>query len=225
MTGAADIFISYASEDRGEAEKLARRLESLGWTTWWDRRIPPGQDYAKVIENALLGAGCVIVLWSKDSAASRWVVNEAGAAADRGVLVPALIAQTDIPFEFRRIQAADLIGWEPTVESESFNQLVDAVAGVLKQPRPAPTPPQPAPPQPRPQPFVQPKPQPAPPQPAVSKPNVKRNRLLAGSVFSLLLAFAGCADVMSTGDQDTLLGSMFLLGLSVCLLVMALRAR
>ncbi|MEN3974532.1 toll/interleukin-1 receptor domain-containing protein [Emcibacter sp. SYSU 3D8] len=211
MAGAADIFISYASEDRGEAEKLARRLESFGWTTWWDRRIPPGQDYAKVIENALVGARCVIVLWSKDSAASRWVVNEAGAAADRGVLVPALIAQTDIPFEFRRIQAADLIGWDPSVQSESFNQLVDAVAGILKTPRPAP------------QPMPTPTPRPPPPPPA-AKSN-KRLWLLMGAGFSLLCAFAGCADVMSTGDEDTLMGALFLLGLSVCLFVMGLRAK
>jgi hypothetical protein len=217
MTGAADIFISYASEDRSEAEKLAGRLEALGWTTWWDRRIPPGQDYAKVIENALNAARCVIVLWSKDSAASRWVVNEAGAAADRGVLVPALIAQTDIPFEFRRIQAADLIGWEPSAHSESFNQLVEAVAAAVK------TPPKPAP---QPQPFVQPRPQPAPPvppQPAAK--SGKRKWYFIGAIVSLVLAFGGCAEVMSTGSEDSLVGMLFFLGLSVCLFVMAARAK
>lgn len=214
MASAADIFISYASEDRGEAEKLARRLEAFGWTTWWDRRIPPGQDYAKVIENALVSARCVIVLWSKNSAASRWVVNEAGAAADRGVLVPALIAHTDIPFEFRRIQAADLIGWEPSVQNESFNQLVDAVAGILKQPRP---------PQPPPTPTPTPTPTPRPPPPA-QKSN-KKTWLLIGAAASLLFSFGGCVDVMSTGDSDTLLGAFFLLGLSVCLFVMGLRAK
>lgn len=220
MSGAADIFISYASEDRGEAEKLARRLEAFGWTTWWDRRIPPGQDYAKVIENALVSARCVIVLWSKDSAASRWVVNEAGAAADRGVLVPALIAQTDIPFEFRRIQAADLIGWEPSVQNESFNQLVDAVAGILKQPRPPQPPPTPTP-TPAPTPTPTPKPPPTPPAPKSNK----KTWLLIGAVASLLFSFGGCVDVMSTGDSDTLVGALFLLGLSVCLFVMGVRAK
>jgi hypothetical protein len=223
MTGAAEIFISYASEDRGEAEKLAGRLEAFGWTTWWDRRIPPGQDYAKVIENALNSARCVIVLWSRDSAASRWVVNEAGAAADRGILVPALITQTDIPFEFRRIQAADLIGWDPAAHSESFNQLVDAVAAALK------TPPKPAPmpePRPKPQPAIQPMPAPPPqPGPRPAQKSNKRTWLLIGAVASLLFSFGGCVDVMSTGDSDTLLGALFFLGLSVCLFVMGLRAK
>lgn len=222
MAGAADIFISYASEDRGEAEKLARRLESFGWTTWWDRRIPPGQDYAKVIENALNTARCVIVLWSSDSAASRWVVNEAGAAADRGILVPALITQTDIPFEFRRIQAADLIGWDPAAHSESFNQLVDAVAAALK------TPPKPAPmpePRPKPQPFIQPQPVPTPVPPKPAGTSGKKTWLVIGAVACLLFSFVGCADVMSTGDSDTLVGALFLLGLSVCLFVMGLRAK
>ncbi len=220
MTGAADIFISYASEDRAEAEKLARRLESFGWTTWWDRRIPPGQDYAKVIENALNTARCVIVLWSRDSAASRWVVNEAGAAADRGILVPALIAQTDIPFEFRRIQAADLIGWEPSAQSESFNQLVDAVAAALKAPPPVP----------KPQPFIDPRPKPVPPTPQPVPPapaakSSKKTWLLIGAVASLLFSFFGCVDVATTGDEETLLGALFFLGLSVCLFVMGLRAK
>ncbi len=219
MASAADIFISYASEDRGEAEKLARRLEAFGWSTWWDRRIPPGQDYAKVIENALNSARCVIVLWSADSAASRWVVNEAGAAADRGVLVPALIAQTDIPFEFRRIQAADLIGWEPSAQNESFNQLVDAVASILKQPRP----PQP-PPTPTPTPTPAPTPTPTPTPPPAQKSN-KKTWLLIGAAASLLFSFGGCVDVMSTGDSNTLLGALFFLGLSVCLFVMGLRAK
>jgi hypothetical protein len=32
-----DIFISYASEDKGRAQTLARALERKGWSVWWDR--------------------------------------------------------------------------------------------------------------------------------------------------------------------------------------------
>ena len=46
-----------------------------------------------------------------------------------------------------------------------------------------------------------------------------------GAVASLLFSFGGCVDVMSTGDSDTLVGSLFMLGLSVCLFVMGVRAK
>ncbi len=36
----ADIFISYANEDRETAAQFAQLLESVGLRVWWDRRIP-----------------------------------------------------------------------------------------------------------------------------------------------------------------------------------------
>ena len=35
----ADIFISYASEDRNKAEELAETLRARGWSVWWDERF------------------------------------------------------------------------------------------------------------------------------------------------------------------------------------------
>lgn len=46
-----DIFISYASEDRPQAKRLAQALEQQGWSVWWDRRI--GSSFHKAIEEAL----------------------------------------------------------------------------------------------------------------------------------------------------------------------------
>lgn len=76
----ADIFISYASEDRARAEKLAQALGARGWSIWWDREIPLGKSFDEVIEKALAEARCVIVLWSGFSIVSEWVRNEASEA-------------------------------------------------------------------------------------------------------------------------------------------------
>lgn len=46
---------------------------------WWDRTIPPGSTFDRVIEQALDSARCVVVLWSATSAASDWVKTEAAA--------------------------------------------------------------------------------------------------------------------------------------------------
>jgi len=65
-----DVFISYASEDRERAARLAAALEARGWSIWWDRKIITGQAYDQTIEHALASASCVVVLWSRHSLAS-----------------------------------------------------------------------------------------------------------------------------------------------------------
>lgn len=124
----ADIFLSYASEDRGRAGRLAGALESCGWSVWWDRRIVAGQAFDEAIEGELEAAKSVVVLWSRHSIASEWVKNEAAAAAERGVLVPAQIEPVKLPLEFRRRQTADLAGWDGDLDHDGFRTLCAGVA-------------------------------------------------------------------------------------------------
>jgi hypothetical protein len=124
---AHDVFISYAKGDRSRAAELASVLETKGWSVWWDRDIPPGRTFDDVIEEALTGARSVVVLWSAESAQSRWVRAEASAAAERGALVPALIEPTTIPLEFRRLEAADLTNWQGDRDDPELQQLIETL--------------------------------------------------------------------------------------------------
>lgn len=108
----ADIFISYAGEDRPWVEKFASALAEQGWSVWWDRSIPFGQSYQTVIEQALADAHCVFVIWSAHSVDSSWVWAEAEEARNRNILIPIVIDKSQPPLVFRQIQTADLSHWQ-----------------------------------------------------------------------------------------------------------------
>jgi hypothetical protein len=145
----SDLFISYASEDRVRAKQLAEALDRHGWTIWWDREIPFGKSFDQVIEEQITEARCLIVLWSVHSVASDWVKNEAREGKARGVLIPVLIEETRIPLEFRHVQTANLVGWDPTMLHPEFDKLLRELEQLLGRPtqrqqgcvQPAPCPP------------------------------------------------------------------------------------
>ena len=82
----ADVFISYAREDRLAAQRVAGALQRHGWSVWWDADIPPGKTWDELIERELAAASCAVVLWSATSLRKGWVKAEAADALARGVL-------------------------------------------------------------------------------------------------------------------------------------------
>jgi hypothetical protein len=127
----SDIFLSYKTEDKARAQNIAEALEKKGYSVWWDRVIPPGRRFSEVIQEELDAAKCVVVLWSKDSARSKWVETEASEGDRRGILVPVLIDDVRPPLAFRMIEAAKLIDWDGSLSNNEFDLLSKSVAGIL----------------------------------------------------------------------------------------------
>ena len=126
-----DIFISYAHEDEQRVRLIVVELERLGWTVFWDRSIPVGKTWHSYIEHALLAARSVVVVWSEFSIISEWVIEEAEYAKGKKILVPLLIDTVQPPFGFRRIQAANLSGWNNDKSHPEFQKCLDALTSIV----------------------------------------------------------------------------------------------
>jgi hypothetical protein len=127
----SDIFISYSREDLDAALRLAGELERQGWSVFWDRTIPAGKSWRDVIGAALDNARCVVVLWSRASIKSDWVLEEADYGRQRQILLPLLIERVEPPLGFRGIQAADFSTWLGDHEDAVLQQLFGDIAEIL----------------------------------------------------------------------------------------------
>jgi len=128
----ADIFVSYSKEDAERARQLVQHLSAQGWSVFWDRNVPPGKQWRKVLEAELMPAACVIVLWSKNSIGSSWVDEEAQEGRKRSVLIPARLDPVEPPFGYKNIQACDLTGWHGEVGSSALQALIAEVRNLLR---------------------------------------------------------------------------------------------
>lgn len=97
----ADVFISYAREDRAYAERLAAAFAERHVSVWWDRSLKGGSAFHDEIERELQAATRVVVLWSSDARQSHWVRDEARLAQETGKLSPLIINGARPPLGFQ----------------------------------------------------------------------------------------------------------------------------
>jgi hypothetical protein len=128
----ADVFMSYAREDRAVAEAIASALGRHGITVWWDRKIVVGCSFSETIERELAGAKCVVVLWSRASVASEWVSNEAAEGVRRQILVPLCVDDVIPPLEFRRRQTARLLDQRDIESNPEFPDCLAAIRALIE---------------------------------------------------------------------------------------------
>ncbi len=128
-----DIFFSYSTSDRERIAPLVETFEAQGWSVWWDRHIVPGTSFDDMIEHAIAEAACVVVAWTEASITSDWVRREALFGLEKDILVPILLDDIDLPFAFRRTQAAKLIGWTPQEQNNSdLQRLLEGIRQTLR---------------------------------------------------------------------------------------------
>ena len=126
-----DIFISYGREDSDMMQRIDQALREAGLMTWTDHGIHPGSPSWKLdIETAIQDARYIVVLFSPDSAESRWVRAELDyAEAQRKPIYPLLVrgdTTNAIPFGFTSYQ------WIDVRNSSSLSSGLEHLIATLK---------------------------------------------------------------------------------------------
>ncbi|MEO8052966.1 MAG: SUMF1/EgtB/PvdO family nonheme iron enzyme [Acidobacteriota bacterium] len=123
----SDIFICYSRTDTSIAVSLADRLRTNGWSVFLDFQTPIGRRWHREIEKELHTAKAVVALWSAKSCDSDYVLEEAEYGKHKSILFPAFIEQVECPYGFRRIQTADLTGWERNQDPPGLSNLLESL--------------------------------------------------------------------------------------------------
>jgi hypothetical protein len=107
---APHIFLSYSRADRGLAADLHGALKRRQLSVWRDtRRIPVGDRWSDAIERGIREARAVVVLLTKSSVKSHWVMFEqAFARGARIPVLPVIARGTQIPPSIAQFEALKL---------------------------------------------------------------------------------------------------------------------
>ena len=131
IEGTAQIFLSYAREDKEEIESLYQKLSDAGFKPWVDTKdILPGEQWKSSIQRALQRSDFFLACLSKNSVNKRgWIQKEIKEALDiwQGMLdsdiylVPVRLEDCDAPDRLRDFQ------WVNLFEEDGWTRLVEAI--------------------------------------------------------------------------------------------------
>lgn len=109
---AFDVFLSYASSDQDEADRIFADITAAGGSVFLAKKsLTAGDDFAEKIRQAIVSAAEVWLLLTPASLKSEWVLSEWGAAWVLGkTIVPILhrCGPGDLPPRLARLQCMDL---------------------------------------------------------------------------------------------------------------------
>ena len=127
----ADVFVSYARNDKARVAPLVAALEAQGWSVWWDPAITPGQEFDREIATELAIASAVLVVWTPSSVESRWVRGEARDGADRRILIPVRFGAAVLPIDFRAFHTIELDDADVATRGPALQEATRAIGALI----------------------------------------------------------------------------------------------
>lgn len=122
----ADVFISYARQERDRAEQIKSKLDELKLDLFFDiESIDGGAAFPVVLTKALDGSRAVLACCSPYYFTRPWCMSEAHEGATRGILVPVILERferTAPPLNLRGLNFLDLSDWSGGDDHEDWNR-------------------------------------------------------------------------------------------------------
>lgn len=134
-----DIFLSYSSKDLERVRPLFDALTAQGWVVFWDHiSIRAGSNWRTKIDKSINASRCVIVIWSKNSIKSEYVIEEAEIAIKRKILVPISLDNVGPPFGFSQRQTLSFKSLHCKPNDPSYEKLLESISHLMDRPIPSP---------------------------------------------------------------------------------------
>ena len=136
----ADVFISYKQRMRPKVALIAKSLEALGVSVWFDAELRAGKSFGAVINTELSRAGCVIVCWTPDAFAAEdgsdisWVEGEATSARERRVIVPIMLERTPLKAPWNMFHTERMMDWNGDPNDAAWLRVLDAIGKLIGRP-------------------------------------------------------------------------------------------
>jgi hypothetical protein len=109
-----NIFISYSRKDITFVRRLAADLETAGYDVWWDLSdLRGGDNWVRLIADAIEASQVVLVVLSPHSIESEWVRKEYTQALSlRKRIIPIMLEASRVPFSLNTINYVDFSAGE-----------------------------------------------------------------------------------------------------------------
>lgn len=130
----ARIFISYHNSDNDLIVPLADGLRQDGHDVVFAGEITPGVDWRSVIEKQLSNSDVTLILLTKNSIKSQWVIAESSSAMayvrerGRGAVIPIVFDQIDLPSTLSQVQS--IYAYDRDI-SKVVKQIINAINELL----------------------------------------------------------------------------------------------
>ena len=107
-------------------------LRRVGIEVWWDQDMP-GVDWQEELARELNSMVAVVVVWTANSANSKYVRDEARLGLHSDKLVNLLLGVTEPPFPFDRVNGLTLEGWNGREPHSGWTRLIKTIEALAVQ--------------------------------------------------------------------------------------------
>lgn len=129
------VFISYSTKEQSLADAMKKLLEKHGIQTWMaPGDIPAGNKYAQVINQAIKGCSCFILMLSNNAQNSVWVAKETERAVNyRKPIIPIQLENVLLNDEFELYISTDQVVAVKTIDecSEEIQKILTSAKAIV----------------------------------------------------------------------------------------------